>query len=232
LQLLSPTQILRLRKQKGLRILDVGCGSAIPLLYLDRFCKQKVSSYIGIDLHTERLKERYKSVEISHQFCDINLDNDWNLGTFDIVCCFEVIEHIMNDSRLFRRLCSHVDDGGCLLITTPSKAFVMKMARHFPGFDRVSEVQDGGHVRAGYSLEDFQRLAEQNQMKILSCDWVSLFAVDELRAYMARRGTAGTVLYNLRNPHREAKVKFCLGGESAQCQENYYSIAVCLKREA
>src|SRR5262249_27864926 len=98
-------------------------------------------------------------------------------------------------------------------------------------FDRVSEVQDGGHVRAGYSLEDFRRLAEQNQMKILSCDWVSPFAVDELRAYMTRRGIAGTVLYNLRNRRREAEVKFCRRGIPAQCQENYYSGAVCLGRE-
>ncbi len=52
-------------------------------------------------------------MQLRHQFSNVNLDDEWDMEKFDVVCCFEVIEHIVKDGRLFRLLCSQVDDN-CL----------------------------------------------------------------------------------------------------------------------
>ena len=215
----------------GLRVLDVGCGSAIPLLYLNEFCRREVNEYVGIDLHTERLSERYQSVHLRHQFYNVNLDDDWDMGKFDVVCCFEVIEHIIKDGRLFRLLCAQVDDNGYLLVTTPSKEFIVKMANNFPGFDQVSEVQNGGHVRIGYNRADLQILADQNNMRVVSCDWISRFDVSDLHAYLRSKGAIGIVLYNFTHPRREQEIKFSLSREPEALQDTYYSIACALEKQ-
>ena len=225
--------VSRIKKmhREGLRVLDVGCGSAIPLLYLNAFCGREVTEYIGIDLYTERLHERYQSVQLQHHFSNINLDDEWDLGKFDVVCCFEVIEHIIKDGRLFRRLCSQVEGNGYLLVTTPSKEFILKMAGVFPGFDQVSEVQNGGHVRIGYNRADLQILADQNNMRVVSCDWISRFEVSDLHAYLRNKGGIGTVLYNLTHPRREQAIKFSLSSEPDAVQDTYYSIACALEKQ-
>ena len=74
------------------------------------------------------------------------------LGPFDQAFCLEVIEHIVDDRKLVRDLASVIRPGGRLLITTP-------YLHHVPYHDEVvSDVEDGGHVRAGYTHEGLERL--------------------------------------------------------------------------
>ncbi|MGH7934120.1 MAG: class I SAM-dependent methyltransferase, partial [Candidatus Binataceae bacterium] len=67
------------------------------------------------------------------------------LGTFDQVICFETIEHILDDRKLIADLARLLEPGGRLLLTTPFK--------HCPPLlgDRLSDHEDGGHVRWGYT---------------------------------------------------------------------------------
>jgi SAM-dependent methyltransferase len=73
------------------------------------------------------------------------------LGAFDQVIACEVIEHLNDDAALVANLAALLRPGGRLLLTTP-------YLNHRPVHgETVSEKEDGGHVRFGYTHE---RLAE------------------------------------------------------------------------
>ncbi len=66
-------------------------------------------------------------------------------GKFDQIICCEVIEHVFDDGKLVGNLAYLLNPGGTLYLTTP-------FAEHRPMYGEVvSEVEDGGHVRFGYT---------------------------------------------------------------------------------
>lgn len=74
------------------------------------------------------------------------------LGTFDQIIACEVIEHLRDDAGLVANLAALLRPGGRLLLTTPH-------LNHHPVYgETVSETEDGGHVRFGYTHADLERL--------------------------------------------------------------------------
>lgn len=208
----------------GMRVLDVGCGSGMALYYLDRFCGGVVDEYVGIDMNIERLRERWRFVNLPHAFQPVDLDEEWNFGTFDLVWCSEVIEHLLDDEHLFRRLITQLGPSGVLVITTPSRSFVEKMGRLIPGFDRVSPTQDGSHVRTGYDLENFRRMASLSGLLLVSHAWISPCTARELR--VRNRPTAlGQVQRSLCDIGRR-KTRCVIDGDQSRYANQHYTMAV------
>lgn len=210
-----------------LRVLDVGCGSGLALYYLAGFCRDIVRYYVGIDREVRKLQRRWDFVRLPHSFESVELDEEWDLGRFDLVWCSEVIEHIIDDERLFHRMAYHLTESGRLIITTPSRAFVEKMGRRIPGFARVSPTQDGGHVRMGYELRDFEKMAPLNNLSVVSHAWLSQCSDAEARARHSGRAlhaTHGTILNSCRGP------KAAINGTSDDCGEHHWSLAVSFRK--
>jgi len=189
------------KTQQKVAVLDAGCGSGMALFYLDHYCRGSVTSYTGVDLNTERIARRYSFISTPHSFHDVDLDSDWKLQGFDIIFCSEVIEHLVNDERLLRRLANHLNPRGILLLTTPNKRFVRHWAETFAGFDEVSQTQDGGHVRVGYNRKDLETLAKRVGLAIRDQLFLSRMAYGELRhrEQLRKHGQhVNTVRYNWR----------------------------------
>ena len=90
-------------------------------------------------------------------------------GRFRQVLCLEVAEHILDDEKLFRDLFETMEPGARMLFTTPYSG-------HRPLYHEdllLSEVEDGGHVRYGYSPEDLQRLAAGAGLRVVEVGYVS-----------------------------------------------------------
>ena len=221
--------ILATLGRRGIRVLDVGCGSGMALYYLDRFGGGIAGDYVGLDMNIERLPERWRFVYLPHTFRPVNLDEEWDFGRFDVVWCSEVIEHLLDDERLFRRLSAHLGPLGVLVITTPSRSFVERMGRFLSGFDYVSSTQAGGHVRAGYDLEDFRRLATLCSLSLVSHAWISPCTADDLRARERRATPFGLVRIRL-GDLRRPRSPFVVDGEPGTYAGGYYSLAVTFRR--
>ncbi|HLH14546.1 MAG TPA: methyltransferase domain-containing protein, partial [Solirubrobacteraceae bacterium] len=79
-----------------------------------------------------------------------------SLGTFDQIICFETIEHVSDDEGLVRSLAAMLEPGGQLLLTAPFDG-------HRPLYSEErspSGVEDGSHVRYGYSPRRLREIVE------------------------------------------------------------------------
>jgi 2-polyprenyl-3-methyl-5-hydroxy-6-metoxy-1,4-benzoquinol methylase len=210
------------------RVLDAGCGSGLSLLYLHKYHPNRVREYVGIDLRTERLRERYGFVGVPHRFLDVDLDSNWRLGLFDVIFCSEVIEHVIEDQRLFSRLCTHLNKQGVLVLTTPNKAFVSRFARVLPGFDAISAVQDGGHVRIGYEPAELEWFGRSNGMASVGCCGLGCMSIRQLRkrhAMMKEGQYVNTQLFNLLRLLRPT------GPGAPQCNDNCWTLAMVFAKK-
>jgi 2-polyprenyl-3-methyl-5-hydroxy-6-metoxy-1,4-benzoquinol methylase len=161
-----------------LRTLDVGCGSGAFTLYASKIGNWSV----GVSYDAENnLKARARAKVLNLRDVEfITLDVAFlrslitRLGEFDQVICCETIEHIMEDQKLVSDLAFALKPGGRLLLTTPFKYY-----RPLRG-DRLSETEDGGHVRWGYTHEEIARLFEESGLAVASQENLGGFVSQQL----------------------------------------------------
>jgi len=80
------------------------------------------------------------------------------MGKFDVAICFEAIEHIIDDNKLMRDIARCLKPGGRLLLTTPNFDMRPLDPDHAGPFPTI---EDGGHVRKGYTPEGLKTLCQQ-----------------------------------------------------------------------
>ena len=214
-----------------LSILDVGCGAGITLRHLATLDSGRIGRYVGIDLQAERLQARYRNIDgIDVAFHNINLDDDWDVGAFDVVWCSEVIEHLMDDAGQIRKMRRAARPGGMIMITTPCLDFVRHIGVLFPPILKTSAIQDGGHVRHGYRAEDMERLAAKAGLLVESIDGVNRLTLDETEKRYTTRGAAW-VMNNIRmNWRTRDRQDFAIGDAFRAEPERYASVGAILKR--
>lgn len=222
---------LRQRRGTNLSILDVGCGAGMTLRHLATLKPQTIDRYVGIDLLAERLRPRYKNIEnIDVSFHNVNLDDPWDFGEFDVIWCSEVIEHLMDDGGQLIKMRQALKPGGMALITTPSLEFVQHMGAMFPPILKTSPVQDGGHVRHGYRFEDMVRLATDAGLLVNSIDGVNRLTLAETERRYTSRGL-GWVMNNISmNWSSRGKQDFVLGDAFRSQPQRFASICAELTK--
>lgn len=110
-----------LRPTPADRVLDVGCGSGVVAAEI---AASGVRSCLGLDGNSEAIgfaRRQFARPNLSFQQRLVD-ELDLPDGSFDAVCCFELIEHIYPDQgvALLRSLARLVRPGGRLLLTTPN----------------------------------------------------------------------------------------------------------------
>lgn len=104
-----------LHQPRGLKILDIGCGTGGMLPMLSRF-----GSVAGLEYETsaiERCRRNYPGHEVSQGEVPFDVPAD---GRFDLVTSFDVIEHLDDDSKAVRSFAEAVRPGGTILVTVPT----------------------------------------------------------------------------------------------------------------
>ncbi len=175
-----------------LRTLDAGCGSGALTMYASKLGNEALGiSFDEWNNQAARFRSSMlgiRNVEFMHG--DLrNLDKmSSRLGKFDQIICFETVEHIQGDRKLLRDLSTLLKSGGRLLLTTPSKD-------HKPLWgERLSESEDGGHVRWGYTHEELRALFSECGLEVMAEEYLSGVISQQLTNLMRLLGKANVIV--------------------------------------
>lgn len=104
----------------GLKVLDAACGEGYGSAYLARFA----SDVVGIDIDEPTIVEaRARYVGSGNLLFDVGDVRrlPYDDGSFDIVVCFETIEHVAEPAVLLREVVRVLRPRGRLIVSTPNR---------------------------------------------------------------------------------------------------------------
>ena len=156
--------IKKLNRNNEINILDVGCGSGNFFIYLNASIKNFF--YKGIDFNINQIKSS-KIDKNNFKIFNQDLRKNWFFGEFDFVWSSEVIEHIIDDNSFFENLTKSTKKNGYIIITTPHYESYINFADKFKWTKEVSKVEDGGHVKLGYNLNELENFAKKFDLKLI-----------------------------------------------------------------
>jgi 2-polyprenyl-3-methyl-5-hydroxy-6-metoxy-1,4-benzoquinol methylase len=150
-----------------LRTLDAGCGNGA---FSFQAAWQSRGSVLGVSddraaidkAATRSTRLGFEKVEFRH--FDLRwYDRYEELGEFDQILLLETVEHVVDDTKLIRCIASRLKVGGRLLLTTPSHDHspLFGEGRHLSG-----GIEDGRHVRWGYSADELNQLVESAGLQV------------------------------------------------------------------
>ena len=115
-----PRYLLARRYGSGKRVLDFACGVGFGSLIL----AESASSVLAVDISRDAVQwgERFYQQPNLHFAFNDDLAASLPPKSFDLVVCFEVIEHLATEHQttLLKNLCRLLADGGLLLVSTPN----------------------------------------------------------------------------------------------------------------
>lgn len=101
----------------GYRLLEVGCGTGVVLGQLAKVCDR--GDVEGFDLYPEAVEFARERTGCRVSVGDI-LSPPSSIGMFDVVCIFDVLEHLPNDQEILEALRALLKSGGTLVLTVPA----------------------------------------------------------------------------------------------------------------
>ena len=179
-------------KSGPLRTLDAGCGSGALTIYAARRGNDAVG--VSFEERNNRVaRERAAFFGLKAEFIDGDLrkldELASRLGMFDQIICFETIEHIMNDRKLLRDFSNVLKPGGRLLLSTPYAHYHRSMG------GAISDIENGDHVRWGYTREEAESLLREAGLELVVCSYVTGVVSQQLIRFY--RWLSGKIPYKL-----------------------------------
>jgi len=148
------------------RTFDAGCGNGGFSIYAARIGNAVVAaSFQASEQESARRRADLLGVSgIDFRVIDLrDLDDHHDaLGLFDQIICLETIEHVSDDEGLVRSLAAMLEPGGRIVLSTP-------FDRHRPLYTEdphPSPVEDGSHVRYGYSQQRLREIVESAGLQV------------------------------------------------------------------
>lgn len=142
-------EIARLPIPRPAQILEAGCGPGGNLAMLQRFGEV---SAIEPDEASRTYAAEQNGVEVRGGFLPQSAPDFGK--AFDLVACFDVIEHVPDDAGAVARLADYLKPGGFIVTTVPAYAWMW------------SDHDAAHHHKRRYALAPYRRLFEQAGLKV------------------------------------------------------------------
>jgi SAM-dependent methyltransferase len=170
----------------AMRTFDAGCGNGAFSIYAAKQGNRVVAASFSPREQADARRRAQTLGLKGIDFRQIDLReieaHRQALGSFDQIICFETIEHLSNDEALVRSLADMLLPGGRLLLSTPFEG-------HRPLFTeerRPRPIEDGSHVRFGYSAARLREIAEGAGLIVESEAFISGVVSQKLTDLMRR----------------------------------------------
>jgi len=147
-------------------VLDAGSGNG----YFSWLAYQSGACVLAINFEQQQV-EKARNFLIEHKRADplrlqFERRNLYDLSretrTFDEVICFEVLEHLLRDQDVATQFFRILRPGGVLHLCCPHRLHPRHLA------EVLDTKESGGHVRAGYTEEDYRKLLDPIGFQIQS----------------------------------------------------------------
>jgi 2-polyprenyl-3-methyl-5-hydroxy-6-metoxy-1,4-benzoquinol methylase len=142
-------ELSRLALPPGARILDAGCGSGRTMVDLARY-----GLVCGIELDPDAAATA--AARDSFEVRTGRVEQlPWKEGSFDLIACLDVIEHVPDDRLALRELRRVCRPGGRLIVTVPAHPLLWsrhdEQNHHYRRYTRST--LHGAALAAGWELE-------------------------------------------------------------------------------
>ena len=153
--------------KQGLSILEVGAGSGENLVYLK--VKNIASKVVGVEKFLmENTMQQHEIID-SMIIADLETDQlDLAEGSFDLILCPDVIEHLIDPWHVLEKLRKYLRPGGEILISVPNiRFFKVLISILLKGrFEyETSGIMDRTHLR-WFCRKDLIQLLEQSGYRV------------------------------------------------------------------
>ena len=94
-------------------LLEIGCGKG----YFLRSIEARMKSTMGLEFNEEAIRDKVTAVDVLH----MSVEETAATGSrFDVVCAFQVLEHVTDPRSFIVQALTCLNDGGTLILSTPN----------------------------------------------------------------------------------------------------------------
>ncbi len=130
---------------QGIKVLDIGCGGGLSC----EFLAKRGANVSGIDLSSNSIKvaqEHAKNANLQIDYrCGVAEDIPYDTNTFDVVVCFDVLEHVTDWEKVISEAYRVLNKNGLFLFDTINKTFKSKLIMIWLLEDIIKQIPRGLH---------------------------------------------------------------------------------------
>jgi 2-polyprenyl-6-hydroxyphenyl methylase/3-demethylubiquinone-9 3-methyltransferase len=162
---------------EGIALLDIGCGNGETIRQLRS--KRRIDLAVGLDISEVALRNGLSSLNLSTGVLSCAESLPFQDATFDVVICFDVLEHLLDPESAVTEACRVLKDGCYFFCSVPYHGLLKNVIIALLNFESHFDVT-GSHIRffTKRSLSNILKKAGLNIIRLYRLGRISPLAMN------------------------------------------------------